>query len=150
MECLVTKLKATVDNPNLPKLANYYFNNFIQGIYAVNSLDNKITFSPSSNRCYIPGTDKPQGIEVPIGSKIQLVNPTDKNYLMMVTDWDGSTMTGNVVNETYYQSEWKTSSETYTTKLNCEMIAIKKVVSGSAVDVTPQDLINDGVYIKVE
>lgn len=148
MECLVTKLKATVDNPNLPKLANY-FNNFIQGYYAVD-LDGKIVFSANSKRCYIPGTDKPQGIEVPIGSKIQLVNPTDKNYQMTVLDWDGSTMNGNVENETYYRSGWKTSSKTYTTKLNCEMIAIKKVVSGSDADVTPQDLINDGVYIKVE
>lgn len=148
MECLVTKLKATVDNPNLPKLANY-FNNFIQGFYAVaiNS-GNGIAFSASGTRCCIPGTDKPQGIEVPIGSKIQLVNPTDKNYQMIVMDWDGSTMEGNVVNETYYRFE--TSSETYTTKLNCEMIAIRKVVSGSSADVTPQDLINDGVYIKVE
>lgn len=148
MKCLVTKLKATVDNPDLPKLANY-FNNFIQGFYGMDPSSN-IVLSTNSKRCHIPGTDKPQGIEVPVGSKIQLVNPTDKNYQMNIFDWDGSTMTGNVVNETYYMSEWKTSSETYTTKLNCEMIVVKKVVSGSDADVTPQDLINDGVYIKVE
>lgn len=148
MKCLVTKLKATVDNPNLPKLANY-FNNFIQGLYAVDPKSN-INFAAISTRCCIPGTDKPQGIEVPVGSKIQLVNPTDKNYYMIVVDWDGSTRTGNVINETYYQSGFITSSKTYTTKLNCEMIAIKKVVGNSDADITPQDLINDGVYIKVE
>jgi hypothetical protein len=148
MKCLVTKLKATVDNPDLPKLANY-FNNFIRGVYGV-APDGGIAFSTMSKRCCIPGTDKPQGIEVPVGSKIQLVNPTDKNYKMLVTDWDGSTMTDNVINETYYRSEWITSSKTYTTKLNCAMITIKKFVNGSEVDITPQDVINDGVYIKVE
>ena len=149
MKCLVTKLKATVDNPNLPKLANY-FNNFIQGFYGINSNNDVILSVPaSSTRCYLPGTDKPQGMELPVGSKIQLVNPTDKNYQMIVRDWDGSTMTGNVVNETCYMSTWLTS-ETYTTKLNCEMIAIRKVVDNSDADITPQDLINDGVYIKVE
>lgn len=147
MECLVTKLKATVDNPNLPKLANY-FNNFIQGFYGVNR-SGDILFAAISNRCCIPGTDKIQGIEVPVGSKIQLVNPTDKDYQMNVFDWDGITMTNNVINETYYVSAGLTSG-TYTTKLNCVMIAIKKVVDNSDADITPQDLINDGVYIKVE
>ena len=147
MECLVTKLKATVDNPDLPKLANY-FNNFIQGFYGIAS-NGKIAFAKSSIRCCIPGTDKIQGIEVPVGSKIQLVNPTDKDYQINIFDWDGSTMTNNVINETYYMSGWLTS-ETYTTKLNCEMILIKKAASGPAADITPQDLINDGVYIKVE
>lgn len=147
MKCLVTKLKATVDNPNLPKLANY-FNNFIQGFHGID-LDGNVKFAKTSTRCCIPGTDKPQGIEVPVGSKIQLVNPTDKNYQMLVFDWDGSSMNGNVKNETYYQTPWLTS-ETYTTKLNCEMITIRKVVDNSEADITPQDLINDGVYIKVE
>jgi hypothetical protein len=150
MECLVKQLKATINNSNLPVLAEY-INNFKQGSYAIPSNTGTLSYADSANRCYIQGDSVMQAaIQVPIGTKISLYNPSNKKYQIYVTDWNGTTKTGNVDGQTYFSGSWKDKDIDITVTLGYAIIGFKLLDnSNNDLNFTPQDMIDDGVYVKI-
>ena len=147
MECLVKQLKATINNSNLPVLAEY-INNFEQNFYAINN--GSVIYGVIASRCYIPGDSVIQAIQVPVGTKISLYNPSNKKYRIYVTDWNGITMTGNVDGQTYFSSSWKDKDIDTTITLGYAIISFKLLDdSNHDLNFTPQDMIDDGVYVKI-
>lgn len=138
MDCLVKKLKATVENSNLPILSEYY-NNFVQGTRAI-PISGTVAFAPdTSNRV----TTADSYLTVPVGTQISLLDPTGLYRFTAITDWDGVSETGNIEG-TNYDTVYNITS--YTVTRGNLLLSIRNIGDE---DITPSDLVSGGVYIKI-